>query len=145
MNSFFYGSKSAERDSKLYPFACSKLNKFISYNESSFSDDPSKKTTARVVLEHDVGVPHSLTFEASFYGWVDPNKGVVTAFKQNDLRMIGESLGMGFYYSFIGIQKAKKRDESKGLFKASEKEKSLAKNSLKMLEKWNKQREKEMA
>ncbi len=31
MGSFFYGSKAAERDSKLYPFVCSKLNKFISY------------------------------------------------------------------------------------------------------------------
>jgi hypothetical protein len=52
MNSFFYGSKSTERDTKLYPFVCSKLNKFISYSESSFTDDPSKKTTARVVLEN---------------------------------------------------------------------------------------------
>jgi hypothetical protein len=51
MNSFFYGSKSSGRESKLYPFVCSKLNKFISYAESSFNDDPSKKTTARVVLE----------------------------------------------------------------------------------------------
>lgn len=50
MNSFFYGSKSATKEKKIYPFVCSKLNKFISYNESSFSDDPSKKTTARVVL-----------------------------------------------------------------------------------------------
>lgn len=31
MNSFFYGSKAVQRDRKLYPFVCSKLNKCISY------------------------------------------------------------------------------------------------------------------
>ncbi len=31
MGSFFYGSKAVERDRKLYPFVCSRLNKFISY------------------------------------------------------------------------------------------------------------------
>jgi murein tripeptide amidase MpaA len=31
MGSFFYGSKAASRDNKLYPFICSKLNKFVSY------------------------------------------------------------------------------------------------------------------
>jgi hypothetical protein len=50
MNSFFYGSKMTERENKLLPFVCSKLNKFISYTDSSFTDDPSKKTTARVIL-----------------------------------------------------------------------------------------------
>ena len=53
--------------------------------------------------------------------------------------MIGESLGMGFYYNFIGVEKAKKNDNG-GIFKGStEKEKLLMKNSVKMLEKWNKQ------
>jgi len=32
MNSFFYGSKVTQRDSRLFPFICSKLNKFISYS-----------------------------------------------------------------------------------------------------------------
>ena len=31
MNSFFYGSKAMDKSNKLYPFICSKLNKFISY------------------------------------------------------------------------------------------------------------------
>lgn len=74
MNSFFYGSKATEKDNKLLPFVCSKLNKFISYADSSFSDDPSKKTTARVVLENQLGILHSLTFQVSFYGWTDPIK-----------------------------------------------------------------------
>jgi len=52
--------------------------------------------------------------------------------------MIGESLGLGLYYSFIGIEKAKKMEEPKGKIN-SEKEKLLMKNSTKMLEKWNKQ------
>jgi len=50
MNSFFYGSNRADKANKVFPFVCSKLNKFISYNESTFNDDPSKKTTARVML-----------------------------------------------------------------------------------------------
>ena len=62
MNSFFYGSKASSRESKLYSFVCSKLNKFISCTESSFTDDPSKKTTARVILETELQIPHSLTF-----------------------------------------------------------------------------------
>ena len=55
-----------------------------------------------------MGLPRSLTFEASFYGWVDPNKGHNNSFKQHDFKMIGETLGMGFYYSLIGLDKAKK-------------------------------------
>ncbi len=52
MNSFFYGSKSFSYDNRLYPFVCAKLNKNINFYECSFTDDPSKKTTARVVLEN---------------------------------------------------------------------------------------------
>ena len=62
------------------------------------------------------------------------------------MRMIGESLAMGLYYSYIGVDRARKMEETKGsnLFKGnSEKEKILMKNSTKMLEKWNKQLEKE--
>ena len=55
-------------------------------------------------------IPHSLTFEASFYGWVDQHKGIIVSFKPQDYRMIGESLGMGFYYSLIGIDKVKKME-----------------------------------
>lgn len=51
MNSFFYGSGSGTLENRMYPFVCSKLNKFISFEDSSFNDDPSKRTTARVVLE----------------------------------------------------------------------------------------------
>ena len=117
MNSFFYGSKAVEKDKKLYPFICSKLNKFISYYQSSFSDDPSKKTTARVILENQANIPRSLTFQVSFYGWVD-QKGMICSFKQHDLKAIGESLGMAFYYSLIGLEKAKKGEVS-SLFKGS--------------------------
>jgi hypothetical protein len=71
MNSFFYGSKGFNLDNRLYPFICSKLNKNISYSECSFVDDPTKKTTARVVLENEANIKKSLTFEASFYGFED--------------------------------------------------------------------------
>lgn len=50
MNSFFYGSKMLSKENRLFPFICSKMNKYISYGESAFTDDPSKKTTARVIL-----------------------------------------------------------------------------------------------
>jgi len=62
MNSFFYGSAASGLANRLYPFICSKLNKFISFEESSFNDDPTKKTTARVALENDAGIKKSLTF-----------------------------------------------------------------------------------
>ena len=62
MNSFFYGSKTSNKENKLYPFICSKLNKHISYSESAFTDDPSKKSTARVILETEFFIPLSLTF-----------------------------------------------------------------------------------
>jgi hypothetical protein len=67
---------------------------------------------------------------------VDPNKGVTCSFKQSDFRGIGEGLGLGFYYQFIGMERAKKMEETKniGLMKgATEKEKILMKNSVKML------------
>lgn len=51
MNSFFYGSSDSTKSNKLYPFVCSKLNKFISYKDSSFSDDPTKLSTARVSVQ----------------------------------------------------------------------------------------------
>ena len=51
MNSFFYGHKDNTIENKFYPFVCSKLNKFISYKDSSFGDDHTKATTARVVLQ----------------------------------------------------------------------------------------------
>lgn len=51
MNSFFYGSNDFTKENKLYPFVCSKLNKFINYGDSSFSDDPSKSSTARVAIQ----------------------------------------------------------------------------------------------
>ena len=50
--------------------------------------------------------------------------------------MIGESLGLGFYYFFIGIDKVRKNEEIKNSTLPkfiSEKEKNLYKNSLKML------------
>jgi hypothetical protein len=34
-------------------------------------------------------IPHSLTFEVSFYGWVDPQKEVNYTFRQTDLKLIG--------------------------------------------------------
>lgn len=52
MNSFFYGSSSANLENRIYPFICSKLNKNISFEDCSFNNDPSKRTTARVVLEN---------------------------------------------------------------------------------------------
>jgi len=72
----------------------------------------------------------------SFYGYHDTVKGSIYSFKQVDLRMIGESLGLGFYYFFIGIDKVKKNEEIKNSTLPkfiSEKEKNLYKNSLKML------------
>lgn len=50
MNSFFYASKPSNPNKKQYPFLCSRLNKHINYQQCSFADDPSKKTTARVVV-----------------------------------------------------------------------------------------------
>ena len=62
MNSFFYGSRPCNHEARLYSFICSKLNKHISFSESSFVDDPSKKSTARVVLETEASIKKSLTF-----------------------------------------------------------------------------------
>ena len=69
MNSFFYGSSAVTSENRFYPFICSKLSRYISYDDCSFYDDPSKKTTARVVLETELSLKKSLTFEVSFYGW----------------------------------------------------------------------------
>ncbi len=62
MNSFFYGASDFTKANKLYPFVCSKLSKFISYNDSSFYDDASKASTARVVVQKELGLTNSLTF-----------------------------------------------------------------------------------
>ena len=84
MNSFFYGNKSANGENKFYPFACSKLSKFISYEDCAFCDDPSKKNTGRVVVQTDLNLKNSLTFECSFYGWEDKTKKVRHHFKVKD-------------------------------------------------------------
>lgn len=89
MNSFFYGSKPTSMDARLYPFICSKLNKHISFKDCSFVDDPSKKTTGRVVLETEGGIKRSLTFEASFYGYEEDTKKTRVHFKADDFRNIG--------------------------------------------------------
>jgi hypothetical protein len=54
-----------------------------------------------------------LTFEASFYGWFDPAKKIIQSFKQQDYYSIGEGLGMGLFYTFVGIEKAKKMQSDK--------------------------------
>lgn len=70
----------------------------------------------------------------SFYGWVDPIKQTNYSFKQSDLKNIGESLGIGFYYSLIGIEGAKNDNKANLLPKCqNEKEKTLAKNSFRIL------------
>lgn len=56
---------------------------------------------------------------------------------------MGESLGLGFYYTFIGIEKARQVKNSTLPKCQTEKEKVLMKNSVKLLEKWNKQLDKE--
>lgn len=81
MDSFFYGSSSADLSNKLYPFTCSKLSKYVNFKECSFGDDPSKKSTARVVLESEASIKKSLTFEASFYGYYDEEKKQKIHFK----------------------------------------------------------------
>jgi hypothetical protein len=85
MNSFFYGSKEINRANKMYPFVCSKLNKFISYSDSAFTDDPSKMSTGRVVVQKELNLVNSLTFEISFFGWVDPIKKTKNHFKVSEL------------------------------------------------------------
>lgn len=52
LNSFFYGNpvKKDLPSSKLFPFYCSRKVKQISFQQSTFSVCPSKKSTARVVL-----------------------------------------------------------------------------------------------
>jgi hypothetical protein len=71
----------------------------------------------------------------SFYGWTDTVKETNYCFKQGDLRSIGESLGVGFYYSLIGIEQAKKYEPKENVLPKcqSEKERLMLKKSLKML------------
>ena len=136
MNSFFYGSKATNPTKKMYPFICSRLNKHIRYDQSSFADDPSKKTTARVVIESELNIPLSLTFETSFYGWVDAN-GQNHTFNAQHFRQLGESLGVGLYYSLLGVPRVK-QNAPPPRRQMSEKEVKVFKNSQKMAEKWEK-------
>lgn len=105
MNSFFYGSRVFNEENRFYPFVCSKLSKFISYNDSTFCDDPSKKTTARVVLENELAIKKSLTFEVSFYGWEDEMKKTNHHFNTQHFESIGETLALGLFYTEVGIKK----------------------------------------
>lgn len=52
-------------------------------------DDPSKKTTARVILENEASIKKSVTFEASFYGSEDYDKKIKVHFKEDDFRAMG--------------------------------------------------------
>lgn len=71
MNSFFYGGESEDGQLHLFPFVCSKLNRYISKDECSYGIDPGKKSTARAIVQNEMGVRKSYTFEVSFFGHTD--------------------------------------------------------------------------
>lgn len=68
MNSFFYGNQLDREEHKLFPFVCSRLNRDISFEDCSYWQDQSKRSTARVVSQMDLGIRKCYTFETSFYG-----------------------------------------------------------------------------
>lgn len=68
MNSFFYGGQSDGGTLHLFPFICSRLNKYINKDDCSYGIDPGKKSTARAVVQNELGVKKSYTFEVSFFG-----------------------------------------------------------------------------
>ena len=53
---------------KMVPRLLSKTNKLFSFKESHFRIEPSKLSTARVVVFKELNIPNSYTLEASFYG-----------------------------------------------------------------------------
>lgn len=68
MNSFFYGGQSSSEMLQLFPFICSRLNKDINKDDCSYGIDPGKRSTARAIVQNELQVKRSYTFEASFFG-----------------------------------------------------------------------------
>jgi hypothetical protein len=57
----------------------------------SFSLQNSKKNSARGQLYFQLGVPNSITIEASYYGYRDLN-GVIKQFEHSDYTQIAQSI-----------------------------------------------------
>ena len=96
MGSFFYGNDLFE-NGRLFPFICSRMNKDILIESSDFVNDPSKKAAARLVVQNELKVRNSFTFEVSFFGRKIGKYG--QHFTVDNLRGLGESLALGMFYS----------------------------------------------
>jgi hypothetical protein len=71
LNSFFYGNPCPQHPESVrgFPFACSRVNSQISFEDCTFTIDEEKKKAARVYLSLTHHLTNVYTFESSFYGY----------------------------------------------------------------------------